>query len=133
MNRRFGQIPTYPSFGQVVSRLGDFVQEKIDKDGLARSNFYRYINLFWQLLPNSKIDQQMVVVLTGKQRYTAVSESALLEYFAPVHLSKAVLDNDFYLKTTLLTSTTQSTLNQQPVFKDDMVNHLRHLLKKTGH
>lgn len=130
INRQFGKISSYPSFAQVVSRLGDFIQEKIDKDGLARSDFYRHINLFWQLLPNSKIDQQMVAVLTGKQRHTAINESALLNYFAPVHLSQAVLDDDFYLKTTFLTSTTQSTLNQQPVFKDDMVNHLRHLLKQ---
>lgn len=129
INRQFGKISSYPSFGQVVSRLGDFVQEKIDKDGLARSNFYRHINLFWQLLPNSKIDQQMVAVLTGKQRHTAIDESALLNYFAPVHLSKAVLDDDFYFKTTLLAST-QPTHKQQPVFKDDMVNHLRRLLKQ---
>ena len=130
INRQFGKISSYPSFAQVVSRLGDFVQEKIDKDGLARSNFYRHINLFWQLLPNSKIDQQMVAVLTGKQRHTAINESALLNYFAPVHLSQAVLDDDFYLKTTLLTSNTQPNHKQQPVFKDDMVNHLRHLLKQ---
>ncbi len=130
INRQFGKISSYPSFRQVVSRLGDFVQEKIDKDRLARSDFYRHINLFWQLLPNSKIDQQMVAVLTGNQRHTTINESALLNYFAPVQLAKAVLDDNFYLKATLLTSTAQLNHKQQPVFKDDMVNHLRRLLKQ---
>lgn len=130
INKQFDKS-AYPSFEQVIGRLGDFVQEKIGLNELSKSDFYRHINLFWQLLPNTCIDQQMVAILTGKQRHTAISESALKDYFTPVQLTKTVINDDFYLKSISYSHNVNAVQKSNTsTFKDDVVNHLRYTLKQ---
>lgn len=122
----------YPSFDKVISRLGDFIDENINDDKLASSQFYKHINLYHQLLPQTRIDQQMITVLMGKQQNTAISEEALLDFFAPVRLPKAHLGDDFYQSRHIIASMMvyAESSQKQGLYKDDIVVCLRSIIKQ---
>lgn len=86
----------FPSFKQCIQALGDLVQEKLTADNLGKSSLFKHLNIYWQALPNAHIDQQIVAVLTGKQRHTAIHSHAFVEFFAPIKLNRVLLTDDLF-------------------------------------
>lgn len=108
--------------------------KKISSDRLASSQFYKHIHLYHELLPHNRIDQQMMALLMGKQQCTAISEDGLIDFFTPVKLPKSRLTNDFYqsghIMTAFMANAMSSDKNKQGLYKDDIVNRLRTIIKQ---
>ncbi len=135
-NTHFTESSKFPSYAECIRRLSDLVGEKFNADNFANSRFLTHINIFWQTLPNVKIDQQMVETLVGRQRHTAITFEQLLRYFSPIKIdarTKASLtitsDEPGIAIDRLMTSKSSAKIpSLEDDFKDDIVKVIRNIL-----
>ena len=136
LNTHFTESSKFPSYAECIRRLSDLVGEKFNADNFANSNFLNHINIFWQTLPNVKIDQQMVETLVGRQRHTAITFEQLLRYFSPIKIdartkaSLTITSNEPTIAIDQLTTSNSSakTPDLEGDFKDDIVKVIRNIL-----
>lgn len=136
LNTHFTESSKFPSYAECIRRLSDLVGEKFNVDNFANSNFLNHINIFWQTLPNVKIDQQMVETLVGRQRHTAITFEQLLRYFSPIKIdartkaSLTITSNEPTIAIDQLTTSNSSakTPDLEGDFKDDIVKVIRNIL-----
>lgn len=136
LNTHFTESSKFPSYAECIRRLSDLVGEKFNADNFANSNFLNHINIFWQTLPNVKIDQQMVETLVGRQRHTAITFEQLLRYFSPIKIdartkaSLTITSNEPTIVIDQLTTSNSSakTPDLEGDFKDDIVKVIRNIL-----
>ena len=135
-NRQFNENSKFPSYAECICRLSDLVGENFNIDNFANSNFLNHINIFWQTLPNVKIDQQMVETLVGRQRHTAITFEQLLRYFSPIKIdartkaSLTITSNEPTIAIDQLTTSNSSakTPDLEGDFKDDIIKAIRNML-----
>ncbi len=135
-NTHFTTSSKFPSYAECIRRLSELVGEKFNADNFANSRFLTHINIFWQTLPNVKIDQQMVETLVGRQRHTAITFEQLLRYFSPIKIdsrTKASLATNSNERAIAIDQliTSKSSANipiLEGDFKDDIVKVIRNIL-----
>ena len=62
-----------PSFHSCVRQLGHLTGQKFKADDLEKTDFFSYLNIYWQTLANVHIDQQLVELLVHHETHTAIS------------------------------------------------------------
>ena len=131
--RHFGELKSFPSWGACLKQLSDIIGEKVTPDTLAKSSFVRHNHLYWQTLPQVRIDEQLVWVLTGKQRQTAIRQDQLLNFFKPVNLKKCVLTDHMITALSIVSkvSGAENGVARTPL-KEDFVKVLRKALSASN-
>lgn len=129
----------FPSYAQCIRRLGELIDEKFTASNFAQSKFLKHINMYWQTLPNVRIDQQMVETQLGRQLHTAITFEQLVRYVSPiksVSSAKSPVQTLQVGANKLHTSDNQiDTSSDNPelsesasIFKDDFVKVVRQIL-----
>ncbi len=125
----------FPSYVACIRRLSEFIEEKFTVENFAKSDFLTHINIYWQTLPNAKIDQQLVETQVGRQQHTAITFEQLVRYFSPIKPAlhnKVSLSMDDGTESLLATNPTnpKNAVEMLPttIFKDDFVKATRQIL-----
>lgn len=118
----------FPKYHQVIKRLGEFTDEGFTVKSTHKSEYLKYISIYWQTLPEVKLDIQLVEVLLGNQNQTSITQEQLLRYFKKIKQPKVTLFTHDIEKLTIQNSQPQNIDNHKPLFKSDIVKDIRGIL-----
>lgn len=86
----------FPKYHQCIRRLSEFVDEKFSVKNFEKSDFLKYIPIFWQTLPNCRLDEQSTQLLIGNQAHTALTTEQWQAYQQPLKNTSVCLSlSDF--------------------------------------
>ena len=129
LQRQLKQDALFPKLHQVMRRLGEFTQDGFTVKSIKNSTYLENIPIFWQTLPNVKLDVQLVEVLTDNQKHTAVTTEHWLRYFQTVKVSKVNLQDDHFSRLIIKANSNDLAKNLgSQIFKSDIVKDIRHIL-----
>ncbi|WP_169391422.1 MULTISPECIES: hypothetical protein [Psychrobacter] len=123
----------FPKYHQVIKRLGEFTTENFTVKSIHKSSYLQYIAIYWQTLPETYLDVQLVQVLTNQQKQTSISTAQWLRYFQGIKIPTTVLSDDHVSKLMIEPSISDSTENLRDVikverFRSDAVKEIRTIL-----
>lgn len=85
-----------PSFHSCVRQLGNLIGQKFKVDSLEKTDFFSYLNIYWQTLANVHIDQQLVEQLVHPDTNTAISLNDWQAYLgAPQETNTTTVKNEY--------------------------------------
>ena len=85
-----------PSFHSCIRQLGKLTEGKFKADNLEKTDFFSYLNIYWQTLANVHIDQQLVELLVHHDTHTAVSLNDWQAYLgAPEEPNTTTVKNEY--------------------------------------
>ncbi|AMT97260.1 MULTISPECIES: site-specific integrase [Psychrobacter] len=86
-----------PSFHSCVRQLGHLTGQKFKADDLEKTDFFSYLNIYWQTLANVHIDQQLVELLVHHETHTAISLNDWKAYLGVFKESNSSTIKDEYI------------------------------------
>lgn len=97
-----------PSFHSCVRQLGNLIGQKFKADDLDKTDFFSYLNIYWQTLANVHIDQQLVELLVHHETHTAISLNDWQAYLGAPQGSNSTTIKDEYITFNRLNRSTQN-------------------------
>ncbi|MBE0441234.1 site-specific integrase [Psychrobacter sp. FME13] len=110
-----------PSFYSCVRQLGNLIGQKFKADNLEKTDFFSYLNIYWQTLSNVHIDQQLVELLVHHDTHTAISLKDWQAYLGAPQESDTTTVKNEYITVNRLNKTTQN-LQDEVVGIEDSVS-----------
>ena len=110
-----------PSFHSCIRQMGKLTKEKFKLDNLEKTDFFSYLNIYWQTLSNVHIDQQLVELLVHHDTHTAISLKDWQAYLGAPQKSDTTTVKNKYITFDRLNKPTQ-TLQDEVAGIDDSVS-----------
>lgn len=110
-----------PSFHSCVRQLGNLIGQKFKADDLDKTDFFSYLDIYWQTLANVHIDQQLVELLVHHETHTAISLNDWQAYLGAPQGSNSTTIKDQYITFNRLNRSTQN-LQDEVVETDGSVS-----------
>ncbi|WP_201570202.1 site-specific integrase [Psychrobacter nivimaris] len=101
-----------PSFHSCVRQLGHLTGQKFKADDLEKTDFFSYLNIYWQTLANVHIDQQLVELLVQHETHTAISLNDWKAYLGVFKESNSSTIKDEYITLDRLNKPIQNLQNE---------------------
>lgn len=119
----------FPKYHQVIKRLGEFTKENFTVKSTYKSKYLKGVPIYWQTLPEVRLDMQLVEVLVGQQNQTSVSEEHLLRYFRTIKTPKVII-TDEHIGRLVIEASNETSLEPFKAmrFKSDAVKEIRAIL-----
>ena len=129
LQRQLAQNELFPELHQVMRRLGEFTQDGFTIKSIAKSAYLKNISIYWQTLPSIKLDIQLVEVLTGNQKHTALSPEHWLRYFQTIKVPKVALTDEHFSQLIIECNSQYSDDGSDNIqVKSDIVKNIRNIL-----
>ena len=115
-----------PSFHSCIRQLGNLTGQKFKADNLEKTDFFSYLNIYWQTLANVHIDQQLVELLVHPDTNTAISLNDWQAYLgAPQETNTTTVKNE-YITFDGLNKTTQDIQDEIAEIADSVSKDKAH-------
>lgn len=131
LQRQYQTQSELPKYHQVIRRLGEYIGEDFTVNSIHKSNYLRYIAIYWQTMPDVHLDIQLVQVLTGQQKQTSLPIAQWLRYFQDIKIPNAVLSDEHVSKLVIESSNSaENSIADVKVerFRSDAVKEIRSIL-----
>lgn len=115
-----------PSFHSCVRQLGNLIGTKFKVDHLEKTDFFSYLNIYWQTLANVHIDQQLVELLIHHDTHTAISLNDWQAYLGAPEESNSTTVKNEYITVKRLNKTTQDLQDEVADIEDSVSKDKAH-------
>ncbi|MEK6200672.1 MAG: site-specific integrase [Psychrobacter sp.] len=115
-----------PRFHSCVRQLGNLIGQKFKADNLEKTDFFSYLNIYWQTLANVHIDQQLVELLVHHDTHTAISLNNWQAYLGAPEESDTTTVKNGYITFDRLNKTTQNLQDEVVEIDGSVSKHKAH-------